>query len=67
MVGVWVREKDGHREWLRAGLGEPKVGQEGVKVMKGGNSVRGVDQRKRGDYKSEDEEEGVEGTTRYVT
>lgn len=43
------------------------MGQEGVKVMKGGNSVRGVDQRKRGDYKSEDEEEGVEGTTRYVT
>lgn len=24
------------------------MGQEGVKVMKGGNSVRGVDQRKRG-------------------
>lgn len=45
-------------------MGEAKVGQGGVKVMKGGNSMRGVDQRKRGDYKSEEEEEG---TTRYVT
>ena len=46
------------------------MGQEGVKVMKGGNSVRRVDQRKRGDYKSEEEEEEEEeeeGTTRYVT
>lgn len=45
-MGLCERRKDGHEERLGAGLGAHKVGQEAVRVMKGGSSVRGVEQRK---------------------